>query len=314
MARNKRNEVAVGLFTVCGLGLLLLLIFLMGGLDAYLERSVAVRVRFRDVHGLQPGDPVYVFGQKLGSVRAISIMPRDRVESDASFATLEVLLSVQGDAADFLRETSQVRIGKSITGSLSVLMGESADGQGKSLGEGDFIVGLESRELSDIADELSGLLAEAKVVLGGVRRVVDGVEKLGSIEKTLARVESLATTLDDRTPALLERGEALLASAKDAIAVVDRMFTDNDEELRAAIGSLAETAKHAESFAAKLEDAPESVQESLTALRDAGRSVEIAVADNRPRIDLLIEDLGQTMANASVFSAEIKRRPWRLLY
>ena len=56
MSRNQRNEVVVGIFTVMGVGLLCLLIFLMGGLDRVFGSTEELKVRFHDVQGLRSGD------------------------------------------------------------------------------------------------------------------------------------------------------------------------------------------------------------------------------------------------------------------
>ena len=308
MARKKSNEVLVGLFVLAGIVLFLVLIFAMGSFGGFLSPSARIAALFTDVQGLQPGDPVYLFGMRVGQVDSITVTR----ESESEPAKIRVAMSVPESYREFLRVNTKVHISKSLTGSLSVLFEEAREdeiraGKGLPLPPGQALEGVHVRDLAEMQADLDALLVDAKEAVASISRVVKDVEAKGDLPAALTDFAELAK----ETRAKID---ALSTGMKETLESVDQLLQENREGIRETVANLKDATGTARSFLDKLGSTPEKLEESLVALKEAGRAVEGAVTENRTNIDVILEDLRTTMTNSANLTAEVKRRPWRLLY
>lgn len=313
MARKKkRNEVLVGVYTIVALALLLFLIFSMGGLEDMLEERTIVRARFQDVLGLRVGDPVFLFGMKVGTVQGVDVLPP---EPDAK-AVLTVTLAFPERFRTYIRSNTQVKIGKSITGSLSVLIKEPDADLGPALPEGDdvFLEGSVAPDISDIADDMSGLLAEAEGAVAGVTKMLERIETSGNLDRTLEEVATVAGRLRTDLDPILTSMKDTIASLKETLDEGRGLISENREDVRETVASLKGTVASADGFLERLDPVPGKLDDALQTFRDSLGDVRGLLGDNRPHVDGILEDLSVTANNAANLTAEIKRRPWRLLY
>ncbi|MBI4604202.1 MAG: MCE family protein [Planctomycetes bacterium] len=300
MPRNRRNEALVGAFIAGGLLLFTLLLFLMGSLDALLARSVVVEADFGDVQGLQMGDPVLIFGQKVGKVDSIALLQPEEEKR----AVLRVGLKLPVAWRRYLREDSVVKIDKTLTGNISVLVLES---EGKVLPEGARLKGTTAADFAAVTQRIDRVLEEGEKAVGAVSRIVRDIETKGEVTAAISEVAEIARRVKSD---ILPIGDQL----KRALEQVQGIIEENRLDVRHTVANLKETSGLAKSLTEKLGATPEQIDRSLEQLRRAGASVGAAIDENRVNVDSILEDLRQVAANASNLTAEVKRRPWRLLY
>ena len=109
---RRRREVLVGGFIFLSAVLLILLLFLMGAMDWLIEDRARLDVEFADVHGLHVGDPVFLFGLKVGTVTRIDLLPRKGDEAARVRATLQFPARYRS----YIRTDTSAVIDRSITG------------------------------------------------------------------------------------------------------------------------------------------------------------------------------------------------------
>jgi len=310
MRRSKKQEVLVGAFVLLSCALLVLLLSLMGGLDAILSDRVTVTAVFRDVQGLQVGDPVYVYGLKCGKVSAIEPVASGESEPVSMRVEMDVGESERG----LIRARTLVVIDKSLTGNISVMMKQPRDEAGGPLAEGERLAGSESSGFEAVTERATAVLDEARLALRSVREVVESVQEDGHLRQGLASVAGLTQDLRERLQTLGSSLESSLARVDDTVGSLRSLVEENRPAIRQTLANLEEDSALVRNFLARLDGAPEKLTASLAALESATTGVSDLLVENRAHIDALIEDLTVTSANAANLTSDVKRRPWRLLY
>lgn len=301
MPKKKRNEVLVGAFITLGMLLFVLLLFLMGSLDSFLARSATVEADFGDVQSLQVGDPVYLFGNKVGKVASITLLPPPE---EGKRAVVRTTLRLPSSSREYLREDSIVKIDKSLTGKVIVLIEES---DGKKLPEGAHLKGTSAADLAAVTEKINRVLDDGQKVVGSISRVVNEIESKGDMTGAVSAAHDILKKVRDE---VLPLGDRL----KQTMDLVQGIIDENRLDIRHTVANLKETTSAAKTLTDKLSTAPEQIQRSLAELEKAGGAVGSLVRENRSNVDMILEDLRQTMTNSANLTAEVKRRPWRLLY
>lgn len=297
---TRRKEVLVGTFIIVSVLLLLLLFYLMGTMDPVLEKTAKLDVDFTDVHGLGTGDPVFLFGYKVGVVNRIEVLPREGNEA----ARLRVTLSLPGRYRSYLRTDSLVQIDKSITGSNMVLIKE---GEGPPLPEGEVLQGSVAIDFAAVANRMQKVLDNADAIASSVASVVEQVESKADLAMAVSRLAALPEELREDLLPVRDQVQELVNALQ---GVVD----ENRIDLRHAVANLKETSGQAKSLTDKLLLTPEKLELTMRDLAEVAQQASAVIHDNRQNVDMIMEDLRQTSTNASNLTAEIKRRPWRILY
>jgi phospholipid/cholesterol/gamma-HCH transport system substrate-binding protein len=300
MRRKKRNEVLVGAFLSLGLVLFVLLLFLMGTLDTLFRETVVIEADFADVQSLQDGDPVYLFGVKVGKVQSITVRPRE----EGKPALIRIAMVLPAEHRGLLRKDSFVKIDKSVTGNLSVLIKEGA---GESLPPGGILQGSEAADLSSVTEKFNKVLAEGDKVIGTLARMVQQIEEKGEIQ---AAISDIAGIVKDARAEIGPLKDKLL----EALEVVRGLLEENRLDLRHTIANLKEITARTSTITEKLEGTPDQVNRSLAEIEKAGESLAATLRENRSGIGAIVDDLSQTSANLANLTADIKRRPWRIFY
>lgn len=300
MARRHRSEVLVGGFILTATGLFFLLIFLMGSLEPLLGENAVVEADFSEVNSLQAGDPVYVFGVKAGKVLSTRLLTR----SESERATVRVAMRLSLEYRRRLRRDAPVKIDKTLTGNLSVWIGE---GEGPPLEAGERLRGVPSADLSIVTDRASDLLGKAEKLVATISRVASEIEAQGSLSGSLADLRALLKELRDEVGPMRVRVREILDETRATIE-------ENRLDVRHTIANFRETSALAKTFAERLEATPEILDRSLSEIEKAGAAVKDVLGENRSHIDTILQDLRNATTNAANLTAEVKRRPWRLLY
>ncbi len=101
---SKRFEGAkLGIFIFLGTVFLVIMLFVMGGRKTLFSSSITVKSFFGDINGLKNGASVYLSGYKIGTVRAIKLLPD-------SLGIVEVDMEIEKENARFIHLDSRARI------------------------------------------------------------------------------------------------------------------------------------------------------------------------------------------------------------
>ncbi|MCD4823297.1 MAG: MlaD family protein [Phycisphaerae bacterium] len=76
MTENKRN-IAIGLTVIVGLAMLAGLIVAFAGLPQMFQTGYEIRIYFAQTHDIDPGDPVYLCGKRVGMVTDVGFTAGD---------------------------------------------------------------------------------------------------------------------------------------------------------------------------------------------------------------------------------------------
>jgi ABC-type transporter Mla subunit MlaD len=313
MSAKHRNEVLVGGFVVAALGLFVVLLFLMGAFTGLLRPMTDLRVVFTDIRGLKPGDSVSFLGSKVGRVARVEfgrrrwgeelpdLFPGEEGESTRVLITLRI----DGSVFPHIRTGSPVEIDKNLTGNISVLI---RDGKGGPLPAGRAILrGTAGVDLAAIADRVDGVLRKAEPAVDGLVGLARRLEESGNIEHAVGDLAAITRELREGIVPVREALAGLIGDARGVIA-------DNRGDLRTIASNLAEGTGLASKVLAKVEPAAEDLRAALAEIEKTAASAGGAIETARPSIEAILEETRSAMANASNLSADVRRRPWRLLY
>jgi len=273
---------------------------LLGTLDPLVARTVEVEADFGDVHGIQPGDPVFLFGVKTGKVRSVTLLP----PHPRNAAVVRVAIALPEKHHPYLRVDSIARVDKTLTGNISILIQE---GQGRRLRENERLRGQVSVDLAAITERVQRVLDEGEATISAFRRILNELERNESVSGAVTAVSDLAGSLRDEVSPLSTKFEAVVELLR---AVVE----ENRSDVRRTVANLTESTDRVRGVLEKLEGVPADLDRSLKSLENVTAAAADLLRDNRTNLDVILEDLRKASTDAANLTAEVKRRPWRLLY
>ncbi|MCH2375664.1 MAG: hypothetical protein MK538_15885, partial [Planctomycetes bacterium] len=101
---------------------------------------------------------------------------------------------------------------------------------------------------------------------------------------------------------------------QEVLSAIRELLNENRLDLRHTVASLKEATAQSKTLFDRLLQTPYDLEKTLSELTDVATEAKRLLSENRPNVTLTLEDLRQTALNASQLTAEVKRRPWRLLY
>ena len=317
MPRKRRNDLIAGSFIVMSSSLLLVLLFWIGSFEGFFRTFKQVDVVFQDVKGLRPGDPVYFLGYLVGKVDAVRIAPNaDRVQlddgdKDVPVSRVLVTLAIPTETWNLLKVDSPVVVDRSITGNLSVHIGEGHSDE--------YLSGLETTEaqrlrgdvvfdVDETAAKLTQAIEKANAILTDLAVILANLRESGHLQSIFEDIADTAKILKKHTGPLTDR----VGSIADQM---EGILSDNRGDLKAAITNVAESSKTLKDFLnRRLDHAADSLDEALTSAKQVTAAANRLVSRNSSRVDVIVESLEEAASNADGIFAEIRRRPWRLFY
>jgi len=153
------SELKVGTIAVVAVGLVVFMIFAVGGEGGFWWQRYPLKVKFHEVGGLKAGAVVRLNGKEVGSVKTVEFAG---TEIDVGFELLK-------DVRPLVTTDSTAEIG-----SLS-LLGEpiidiAASQTGTPLNDGEYVkTGTPSPTMSDLTEQAAGGLQKLDALLGDVR-------------------------------------------------------------------------------------------------------------------------------------------------
>ncbi|MEO5889294.1 MAG: MlaD family protein [Ferruginibacter sp.] len=224
------KAVLTGIFVIAGIGILLALVFIIGGKDKTFKNSVTANAVFSDVSGLAKGSNVWYSGVKIGTVKKVSFVQNG----------VEVSFSIEEDVQQKIRKDTKVKLGSDglIGNKIIVLYGGTAASPeiepGNTLqvengiGTEEMMSTLQSnnKNLLDITNDLkvvSKALSEGNGTIGKLLNdptIVNGLQAaMVSLNRAGSNAQVLTANLSDFTKKLNNKGYFLNDIATDTTIV-----------------------------------------------------------------------------------------------
>jgi len=314
--KTRNKEILVGAFTLAGLALIIVGIFVIRGLGA--APLVAYHALYANAAGVESGTPVKYNGMLVGRVEELRIDDDDRSKVRVTF---EVREGTPVTARTVAKITKADILGDPYVDlhQLEPLSGQSQrlDAPEDMLAEGSRVLAGEPFDLQATLDDaaaaiesLSSLAAlvkrQVEALIEDIRRLLQGAEKLLSdenrarVEETLSRladtsreIEGLVVDNRAHLDVALANAEASTQSLRSATQQLDESLDDLLPEGQRLLEQTRQTMGEMQSLVQK-------TQETMTAL-------------DVQQLNDLLANLEATSRNLSEFSRDLKDRPYRLL-
>lgn len=242
-----KQELKVGVIVIVAVTVLVTGLLWLSGRTIGAGSTVTVPVRFSNVSGLQPGDPVRISGVKVGRVAnvvledvgnvtvylEVSRANRPRTDAKALVASLDFFGEkyvdyVPGNASDVLRD------GQVITGQREVAITETATNLTSRAA--DALAGVQTLLSERTAEDIHRTLVAVERTLNVVARLGEG-PTVGELRETLGAVQRLAVRMDS-TLAKPDIGKSL--DQVDEIAASMKEMSDGLGKATTSLGSILE--------------------------------------------------------------------------
>ncbi|MBI3098356.1 MAG: MCE family protein [Planctomycetes bacterium] len=219
-----------------------------------------------------------------------------------------------------VHRNSQVRIDKTLTGNLSVVVSQ---GWGHVVGKDEVLVGDELSFFDKIAVQVEGLTSKIgplvddvhKTVID-VRATIAHVNDVTVKEKIDPALDKINTGLEDLKGILAENRPTLkttIDNAKEAVDNLKAATADAKDVLAQNKDKIAGTLQNIEEMSVKMNKAGDAAQEILAKVNSLGDKVNGIVDENRRNIERTVANLKTLSDDAAAAVADIRRHPWRLL-
>lgn len=219
-----------------------------------------------------------------------------------------------------VHRNSQVRIDKTLTGNLSVVVSQ---GWGQLVGPEEVLVGDELSFIDRIATQVEGLTAKIgplvddvhKTVID-VRATIAHVNDVTVKEKIDPALDRINTGLEDLKGILAENRPTIKTTIETAKETMDNFktaSTDVKDVLAQNKDKLAATLQNVEEMSVKMNKAGDTAQEILSKMNTLGDKVNGIVDENRRNVERSVANLKTLSEDAAAAVADIRRHPWRLL-
>lgn len=349
MASN-RNSLRAGLFIVGAAILSLVVVILVTGPGLFeAKRDYTAEFAFdADMQGIKIGDDVRLAGIRVGSVQEVTILDGGDENEAATHPTTRpnVKVRLRIPKKYQLRQGATVSLNGGLVG--GAVLNIDSIGTGPRLRDGGHLIGQPSSisRLFGLAPKLDAMISGLQDdTIPQLNKAVDEYALLAAdarkntLPKATAAAESARATLEDfraRLTGIIDKYHAVADSGikaannvGDFIGPGDGPASGDFKKTMANVKDLTATAKtelpilsekikkvldETEARIVELKSQLSSLKETIDNTRDATAGARSLLVDNRGKIDRIISSLEATMSNAKNFSAEVLRRPSRLLW
>ncbi|RFM25098.1 MAG: MCE family protein [Candidatus Thermochlorobacter aerophilum] len=212
--------------------------------------SKKIGVRFENVSGLQPGDPVMISGLRIGKVDDIAL--RD--------GYVYVQLSVSPEVVLYRNATARIAMLELMTGKkVELYPGSKEAGE---LAQGEVIRGTFLADIPDLVGGAGSTIDTLKILIADVRRTLQSADAIIGDETVQENLKISIQNLRSATTdlAVLSRDlrsaniKALIANIDRTIATVEKLINDIQPELKGALSDARGTLRNADSLVVSLKD------------------------------------------------------------
>jgi len=350
---KQRNAARAGSFIVVSIVLILAVVVGIKRAGGFFNPSVSRKATFSlkdDIGGLRVGDDVRIGGYKVGIVRRIEVGTRAaRAATTApSMEAVEpaIVVTFSMPLKYELRDDAVIGVQGTLMGQ-SWLNFESLGEKGSQVPEGGVLAGLPSgvsvamATLREAAPKISRTLSEVQQLMADAR-----AKTLPLVNETLGKYGKTADTATETVTSFQETakaGTSLIADVKGYLKpAMDKYHTVGDSAVKMLneLGDMFGTSKSDfKGTLANLNSATGTLKEKLPgwgqkidevlqkvngSLGDASAAIKdikaitatanSVITGNKAKLDDMIKHLNATALNLELATAEIRSRPWRLLY
>jgi phospholipid/cholesterol/gamma-HCH transport system substrate-binding protein len=212
--------------------------------------SKKIGVRFENVSGLQPGDPVMISGLRIGKVDDIAL--RD--------GYVYVQLSVSPEVVLYRNATARIAMLELMTGKkVELYPGSKEAGE---LAQGEVIRGTFLADIPDLVGGAGSTIDTLKILIADVRRTLQSADAIIGDETVQENLKISIQNLRSATTdlAVLSRDlrsaniKVLIANIDRTIATVEKLINDIQPELKGALSDARGTLRNADSLVVSLKD------------------------------------------------------------
>lgn len=238
MARSNKKlgwaELRVGLFTLAGLVVLVLLILNASGDFNPFERKFKLKARFSSADGLREGSEVQLAGVKIGKVEAVSFLPPD----DEGTAKVEALMAVSAKVDgkpinDRIRTDSTARlVATSVLGNDKMINITPGTAGGTTVGENhvlDSTTAVSINQLTESGNDLATKINQLAVPITEIAQKANkGEGTLGKFVNDEQIYNNLNETISEAKGTLTQL-QTVVAQVKSGNGTAGKLL--NDPEL-----------------------------------------------------------------------------------
>ena len=217
---NSPSNIKTGIFTVLGVGLILLFIYFIGNNKNLFRKTIQFKINYKTVSGLQEGNFVRVGGINAGAVEHIQMMNDTNVM---------VSISVRKNIATFIKKNSKASI--SNDGSMGDKLIQIAPGTDASpiAQNNDFLMAVDPFDMDKVMtrvekagikiesivnniDTLSGILSSIFTKInngkGAIGKLLNSEKFSNEIENTIHSTQKTVNSINSAATGLKENMEA----------------------------------------------------------------------------------------------------------
>ncbi len=212
--------------------------------------SKKIGVRFENVSGLQPGDPVMISGLRIGKVDDIAL--RD--------GYVYVQLSVAPEVVLYRNATARIAMLELMTGKkVELYAGSKEAGE---LAQGEMIRGIFLTDIPDLVGGAGSTIDTLKILIADVRRTLQSADAIIGDETVQENLKISIQNLRSATTdlAVLSRDlrsaniKALIANIDRTIITVEKLINDIQPELKGTLSDARGALRNADSLVVSLKD------------------------------------------------------------
>ncbi len=311
-AKKDRNALKAGLFMLAAVALLVGVLVGIKGVEEIVEPMQVRHADFAltdDLGGLNVGDDVRIGGYRVGVVREIRL--------DTASGAPRLLVQFSLPKKYQVRQGALLAVQGTLTG-VSWLNFQSL-GDGAPLSADSALRGhpgamtVLGDQIAAMAPKLDAVVTELQTkTLPGITATVDKFGKTAdAVTAASDRTNSAIDEIHKNLPAMIERYLKVADRTAEMMAELRDILGDTKGDIRKTLANLAAVTTTAKD---KLPAVLDKTDSALAKTDAAVAAVQTLLADNRHKIDSMIESLKTMADNLRGASAEIRRSPWRLLY
>jgi phospholipid/cholesterol/gamma-HCH transport system substrate-binding protein len=294
MAGTRSIEVKVGLLILTAIGLLVVFILVMGGIN--FQPSYQVLVGFDNPGGLQPGAPIKIAGVKVGKVKGIEFYGGKPDESGKPGALVRVVCQLEKQYQEHVHEDATFYITTMGVLGEQFLAIDPGSPDSPPLRDGAVVRGLDPPRLDRLIAESYDLLHAAVTTLNDhrpqIKDTLDGLAKTlkgtgDFFHRNKDKIDNIAGNVEQMT----HEGVATIQAAREKYVenpALDRIIHNLDQL-----------------SAASARDVPVLLRDGRATLTGTKKLVDVLSSDAElERIKTMLADLSATTRSARLATAD----------
>lgn len=206
---------------------------------------------------------------------------------------------------------AKILIDKSITGNLTVII---LGLDGEPLQPGEELVGGTTFDAVQTAARIQSTLERVTEVVDRVGSLLQRVDESGVIDEAARAIPQMLTDISKAIRVVRDKSIPVATRLEEIAVIVKEILDENREGIRTTVRNVSVSSESVREVLQNLEPTRKSVEDAMQKVASTCGSVANIFERNGGYVEGLLKDLRQTAATANHLTAEIRRRPWRLLY